>query len=1031
MTYAPRIRDMATGLAAVVALLAIVAGVPAALVTFVGWPLPDAWPGLDTVATALRYGQVAPGTLLKALAVGAWATWLLMTAGILVEVVALARGTVARALPTMGALQHLAGRLLTAAMLLSTLTARPAAAAVAPPPVTVADAEVRAGQRADDAGHVDDTPTYIVRRHDSLWTIAERTLGDGHRWREIRDLNAGRRQADGGALRTDDLMIQPGWELRLPPSAVLDQPVSVEVGPGDDLWSIAETHLGDGEAWRRIYDRNAGVTQRDGGTLEHPGVIRPGWVLELPDAGRDRAPDGATADGSDRGPTPEGGDRPRADATPDAADQAPHDAADDGSDRPGALPDHLADPRHRTDRGAGHDTRRARGGADRPAQDRDGTATSPPAPLATTPWTLPDGRADHGATGHGDDVPPARGTGVPPVPAHGAAPPAAEAAGSLMSEHRPQRRPDVLPGAGIALLAAGLVGVLASRRRHWLRHRRPGSALEPVDAETAELERWLRAMADHDLSHRTERVQRVLAEHFAAHELHPPVIGLEIGDQIRLLLSSADVSPPPGLSASDDGLAWTLDAELEVAAPRSHEGPPFLPALVAFGRRPGGAVVALSLLDVGVLGLDGPAPLVTEALTSWTAELATTGAADDVDIVVVGPHHDLVEQFARVTISDDADGALQRIDRTLGRVNGSAGARVVVLSGAPASGDAWDALLARADEDPRLAVVTPLPAAADHVLVLSGAQVRLAPHGTFDAPEWLTPETWDRFDDLLRQPVRQQHADLVPSPLLAAPARSQDLTAVDVYADEPTWTVRVLGPLAVDGAPRLSDAAADLLAFLAVNRQGATSATLTSHLGLDEDALRALLAEIDDRSDGAAATVAKGADGRHRLADDVASDIERLHDLTHGLDGRPPGEQAIRLQQALTPVRGVPFCDAAAWAQAGGLATATTALVSDAAHRLTTLFMTFGDLDRAAWAVDRGLVANPGCELLHRDRMRIADARGDHDALDAVMRDLRSHAAADDGWVTPESLQLYERLKRATTITAAPVAPTGGRRHAS
>jgi hypothetical protein len=93
--------------------------------------------------------------------------------------------------------------------------------------------------------------------------------------------------------------------------------------------------------------------------------------------------------------------------------------------------------------------------------------------------------------------------------------------------------------------------------------------------------------------------------------------------------------------------------------------------------------------------------------------------------------------------------------------------------------------------------------------------------------------------------------------------------------------------------------------------------------------------------------------------------------------------------------------------------------------------MTFGDLDRATWAVDQGLLANPGCELLYRDRLRIADARGDHTALDEIMRDLRTHTGAEDSWVTPETLQLFERLKRSTTITAAPSNDADERRHAS
>src|SRR3546814_19901073 len=41
-------------------------------------------------------------------------------------------------------------------------------------------------------------PTVTVQRHDSYWAIAERTLGDGLRWREILDLNLTHGRAAGG-----------------------------------------------------------------------------------------------------------------------------------------------------------------------------------------------------------------------------------------------------------------------------------------------------------------------------------------------------------------------------------------------------------------------------------------------------------------------------------------------------------------------------------------------------------------------------------------------------------------------------------------------------------------------------------------------------------------------------------------------------------------------------------------------------------------------------------------------------------------
>ena len=56
------------------------------------------------------------------------------------------------------------------------------------------------------------------RNHDTLWDIADRTLGDPFRWKEIFELNKDRLQPDGRRLVDADL-IMPGWQLRLPGDA--------------------------------------------------------------------------------------------------------------------------------------------------------------------------------------------------------------------------------------------------------------------------------------------------------------------------------------------------------------------------------------------------------------------------------------------------------------------------------------------------------------------------------------------------------------------------------------------------------------------------------------------------------------------------------------------------------------------------------------------------------------------------------------------------------------------------------------------
>lgn len=994
MYRSTRVRDVVTGTLAVLTLLILVVGVPLALVVSVGWPLPTTWPDPATVGNALHYGMIAPDTLLKALAVVVWATWLLMTASVVVEVAALVRGTVARALPNLGGLQQIAARLVATAMMLSTLTARPAVAAPLPPAAAaVADAGVAAPLPGQDAFGSEEaaaaSPAWKVQRHDSLWTIAERALGDGHRWREISELNVGRRQADGRRLGKGDMMIHPGWVLRLPADAAFDRQASgepVTVERGDHLWGLAEQHLGDGERWREVYERNAGHEQPDGSALAQPDVIQPGWVLEIPDRVT-----GAPAPAWD-------GDGRRGDRDVTSRAKGPTRAAPaQGGDR--------------------RDTTGARGEADRVKGDAgDERATPPPgapgaeAPVVRLPVT-PETLFGAGWPAAGD---PARSIGqstVAPEPA-------------LASATSAQTERDHLPLAGITLLAAGLVGVLARRRRHWLRQRSPGSALEPVDPEAAELERWLRAIADHDLSHRTERVLRVLAEHFALHDVDPVVLAIEFGEQVRLRLGTADRAAPPGVSASDDGRTWTLDPELEVAAPMDPDGPALTPTLVTCGQRPSGEVVVMNPLAAGVLDVAGDDDDIEEVITSWTAELATS--TTDVEVIVVGPHHDLVEQFTTVTIADDPAAVLGRVDRARDAVGG-----VIVLSCAPAEDPAWEAVRGRALEDPRVAVVAPGNPDAVHRVHVDGERVVLAPDGiSLERPAWLAADNWDRFDELVRQPVRQQPSDLVPSPLLSPPFDGH-LGGFDDEGSTPERDIRLLGPFETQGLPALGTGAADLLMFLAVHRGGAAVEALAGDLAWDVERTAAVLAAtggVLGCDDEGRPLLAVDGDGHHRLSTAVSCDVERLHALVRGVRQMPPAGQAQRLTEALEMVRGVPFRDAGGWAHAEGMVPATIALVSDLAHRLATLMMTFGDLDRASWAVDQGLLANPSCELLYRDRMRIADARGDSELLDSVMRELRAQAESDHGWVTSETLQLYERLKRSTRINAA---PADDHRHAS
>jgi len=248
--------DVLAGVGAVLILLALLIGVPAALLATAGPPVPPTMPGMSLLTHRLDVLAT-----LKILSVVVWLAWLLLVVCLITEVRAAVRNAgMPPRVPLAGGIQPAVHRLVTAALLLSgaatalspafthqppavtsapaggTGGAPPAAAPPATPPATpaatpgtgpgVPDGPTSGhGQALQAAPHrVRRTEKiYVVqppegRYHESLWEIAQNHLGDGRRYREIFELNAGRLQPDGSRLTIASL-IRPGWVLRMPRDA--------------------------------------------------------------------------------------------------------------------------------------------------------------------------------------------------------------------------------------------------------------------------------------------------------------------------------------------------------------------------------------------------------------------------------------------------------------------------------------------------------------------------------------------------------------------------------------------------------------------------------------------------------------------------------------------------------------------------------------------------------------------------------------------------------------------------------------------
>jgi DNA-binding SARP family transcriptional activator len=221
------IRRLLVRATAGLALAAAVAGLPAALVLIIGWPLPSRLPTSDQLGGWITT-SVTDTVILNALAVAAWLLWVAFVHAIASEVRAAWRGMPTRATAhrTANPLRVAAAALITA-LTLGTLfggaadAASPGPAQARPPAVQIVKTSppvlVQQGPATIHVGAA--SYTYIVERRDTLSKISNEWLGTPDRWPEICTLNWHRHWPKVGGTLRDCNLIYPGWDLRLPVDA--------------------------------------------------------------------------------------------------------------------------------------------------------------------------------------------------------------------------------------------------------------------------------------------------------------------------------------------------------------------------------------------------------------------------------------------------------------------------------------------------------------------------------------------------------------------------------------------------------------------------------------------------------------------------------------------------------------------------------------------------------------------------------------------------------------------------------------------
>lgn len=457
------------------------------------------------------------------------------------------------------------------------------------------------------------------------------------------------------------------------PAAQAETPAApvVTVESGDSLWAIAQQHLGDGNRWHEIFDLNKDRAQPGGITIGQRNGIDPGMTLQLP---ADTAAPAAVA----------------------AADTV---VVQPGDTLWGIAEDQL---------GSGDRYMELFDASTDIVQPGGAHLTDPD--LILPGWTVdvaPDVAAPAPASAPAAPTAPAA-----PAPVEEAAPEEAPAAPAPAAEEAPaaegsglgfvtsddaddQDTKDTQPAVdedstdaaasdsswldinatwwaagGIGgILAAGLLALLARKRRQQMRSRKIGQRIQMPDEHVAQVELAMRTVeAPHDMAAVDLALRTIAVWAQDTGSKLPPLYAMQLSeDTISLFLDAPADLPAPFEAKTEDGMAWAVGYEDLVELDRVPSAP--YPALVTIGVDENGSKLLVDLERLGALNLQGGPELEHAVLTSIALELASTAWGESLQITLVGFGENLPDTIghARLRYVDDTKTLLRNLQ---GRAQG-------------------------------------------------------------------------------------------------------------------------------------------------------------------------------------------------------------------------------------------------------------------------------------------------------------------------------------------------------------------------